>query len=272
MAALRRIKAAPRREDVADEADVPAAVVCAICGDAECPGCDAELTRSGVLAVVPWERPQAHQVSRLWLTARATTLDAERFFEALPDGPLAPAFRFAVACELLAASALGLCAVPFGVLVAPGWVRQVVMDGAARGTALRVILAALLSVSAILVIAHAVHALALDVGARRNGGRVVRGGRRRALRFGLYAAGWDLVLGPLGFVVLVATEGAGRALSILVDGTGLPTRSAAAFARGAYHLDGPRAKRALRWATFGAAVATLVGASLVLAGLLALIF
>src|SRR5579883_1365074 len=73
------------------DSEVPAAVVCAHCGDADCPGCLHEQTRSGVVAVVAWERPGAPALTRLWATARASTLDAERFFESLPDGPIAPA-------------------------------------------------------------------------------------------------------------------------------------------------------------------------------------
>src|SRR5579883_1026941 len=96
-------KAHERREadDLFDQVDVPAAVVCALCGDAECPGCANELSRSGVVAVVAWERPGAGALPRLWNTARAATFDAERFFESLPDGPVAPALRFAVICELV---------------------------------------------------------------------------------------------------------------------------------------------------------------------------
>ncbi|MGH7437003.1 MAG: hypothetical protein ACRENE_15120, partial [Polyangiaceae bacterium] len=48
------------------DAEVPAAVVCAQCGDADCPGCLRENTRSGVVAVVPWERPGASSLVRLW--------------------------------------------------------------------------------------------------------------------------------------------------------------------------------------------------------------
>ena len=55
-----------------------------------------------------------------------------------------------------------------------------------------------------LVAAHVAHGWALDLGARRSG---ARGATTRALRFGLYAAGWDLVIGPLGAVVVAAKEG-----------------------------------------------------------------
>src|SRR5579884_3336006 len=93
------------RDELAD-ADVPAAVVCAHCGRADCAGCAEDHTKSGVVAVIAWERPGATTLARLWATARASTLDADRFFESLPDGPLAPALLFAVASELMAVSAM----------------------------------------------------------------------------------------------------------------------------------------------------------------------
>ena len=109
------------------DAEVPAAVVCAHCGDADCPGCTHEQTRSGVVAVVPWERPGTSTFARLWATARATTFDAERFFESLPDGPITPAFRFAVASELIASASMSLViAVPV-LVFAPGWVRHLLL-------------------------------------------------------------------------------------------------------------------------------------------------
>ena len=48
--------------------EVPAAVLCALCGQADCPGCTAATEHeSGVLAIVPWER-----------SGGATTLTAEQ--------------------------------------------------------------------------------------------------------------------------------------------------------------------------------------------------
>src|SRR5580704_13616989 len=103
-----------REDPVDDSIDVPATVVCAMCGDAACTGCDRELSRSGIVAVVVWERPGAPVLSGLWATARATTLSGEEFFEHLPDGPIAPALRFAVLAELVAAA--GVTVITLGVL------------------------------------------------------------------------------------------------------------------------------------------------------------
>src|SRR5580700_2865375 len=99
-------------EDVVDDSvDVPAAVVCAVCGDAACSGCERELSRSGIVAMVAWERPGAPALARLWATARATTMSGEAFFDLLPDGPIVPALRFAVFVELMAALGLVLFSV-----------------------------------------------------------------------------------------------------------------------------------------------------------------
>jgi hypothetical protein len=246
------------------DAEVPAAVVCAHCGDADCPGCLVENTRSGVVAVVPWERPGSPALSRLWATARATTLDSERFFATLPDGPLSPAFTFAVTSEMIASAAMGLLALVPIALLAPGWVKHMIVEEPA--IAARLVFAGVPALAALLVVAHAAHGWALDRGARRSG---VRGSTSRALRFGLYAAGWDLVIGPLGAVVLAAKEGLRAAGAIASLGMGLPTRSARAFLRGCYHLEGKAAEPALRASYTAAIIATAVGAVAVIAALVA---
>lgn len=246
------------------EADVPATVVCAHCGDADCPGCTNEQTRSGVVAVVPWERPGASAWTRLWTTARATTFDADRFFETLPDGPLAPALRFAIASEMIASTAMGLLLfVPLS-LLAPGWVKHLFLDEG--GLVLRVAVAGIPALAALLVAAHVAHGWALDFGARRSG---ARGATTRALRFGFYAAGWDLVIGPLGVVVVAVKEGLRASASIAGLGMGLPGRSARAFLRGCYRLDGPSAQPALRASYAAAVVATAIGAVAVIGALVA---
>src|ERR1700679_2858519 len=133
--------ASVREEPVDDSIDVPATVVCAMCGDAACSGCERELTRSGIVAVVVWERPGAPVLSGLWATARATTLSGEAFFEHLPDGPIAPALRFAVLAELIAASGLMLFSLPVVAVLAPMWIKHVILDSGARDIASRVALA-----------------------------------------------------------------------------------------------------------------------------------
>lgn len=272
MAPLRRH--APLEESLEERldrelVDVPAAVVCALCDDPDCPGCEQQdASRSGIVAIVAWERPAVPAMTRLWSTARSTTRDAEAFFEALPDGPVLPALRFAAISELLAASSLLALLVPVAAVVAPEWLTHVVMDAPARSLALRVIVLGLPAFAALLVLAHAAHGLSIDRGATKNG---AASKKTRALRFGLYACGWDLVIGPLGAVLVAAKEGAKHALEILHLGSGLPTRATKAFLRGAYRLEGERAKSALATSYAGAAVATVAGALCIFVALAALI-
>src|SRR5688572_1554121 len=101
--------------------DVPAAVVCASCGQPDCPGClgvDESTHASGVVAIVPWERPGVSVLSRLWATARLATLSPREMFSGLPDGDLRAPLTFAILAESLAVA--GLAPLLFGLsLIAP---------------------------------------------------------------------------------------------------------------------------------------------------------
>jgi hypothetical protein len=250
-----------------DLVDVPAAVVCLVCGEADCVGCEErEQLRSGIIAIVAWERPAMPALTRLWATARSTTDDAEAFFELLPDGPVVPALRFAAICELLAASSMLLAFLPVAAIFAPDWLRHVALDPHARSIALRVLFLGLPGFAAFLVFLHTVHALSIDLGASNSGALRARS---RALRFGLYACGWDLVMGPLGAMVVAFKEGAAAALGV-VDLASVPGRSTRAFLRGCYQLDGERATKALATATTGVVIATTLGLVAVVAVILAL--
>jgi hypothetical protein len=218
--------------------------------------------------MIAWERPGGHAMARLWATARATTMSGDTFFEILPDGPIVPALRFAVFAELLAACGFLVASVPLLAVIAPSWLKHVALDGAARELALRLGVVGVPALALLLVAAHAAHGLALDRGARRVGGR---SNRARALRFGLYATGWDLVLGPIGAVVLAVKEGLGGTLALLQLGVGLPGRCTRAFLRGAYQLDAARVEKANRSATTMAVVATFVGAVMILGAATALV-
>jgi hypothetical protein len=251
--------------DDALDLDVPATVVCALCGDADCPGCANERSRSGIVSIVAWERP-GPPLARMWSTARSSTKEAEPFFATLPDGPVGPALRFAALSELLASAAMVLFAVPFAAALAPAWVAHLALDSGARATTIRILAVGVPALAAMLVLAHAAHGLALDVGARRVG---AKSAKRRALRFGLYATGWDVVIGPMGAVVLGAREGLAAALGVTQLATGLPGRSARAFLRGAYGLDGASAARAIRFSHVAAVVVTVLGACAILTAIAA---
>ena len=255
-----------QNDEAWDQLDVPAAVVCAHCGDPGCSGCMAppSSTRSGIVAIVPWERPGTAVLVRLWNTARATTKNPESFFGTLPDGPVATAFAFALLAELVASTSWGVAAGALLWAVFPRWSWHIVVDPHARGVALSIVACVLPLFSLMLVSAHAVHGLSLDRGARKAG---ASSSRRRALRFGLYAAGWDLVIGPIGACVLAYKEGLMAASEVTQLGRGLPTRSATGFLRGVYGLDLLQTKAALRTSYVVAVVATLA-AAFVVVGLL----
>lgn len=250
-----------------DLVDVPAAVVCLVCGEVDCAGCeDRDLSKSGIVAIVAWERPGLPALMRLWSTARSTTRDADTFFELLPDGPVLPALRFAAVSEVLAVGSMLLAFLPVAALLAPDWLRHVALDPHARGIALRVLFLGVPGFAAFLVFLHTVHALAIDLGAARSGSKR---SRSRALRFGLYACGWDLVMGPLGAVIVSFKEGLGAGLGVLGLAS-VPGRSTRAFLRGCYRLEGEHAKKALATATTGVVIATTLGLIAVLAALFAL--
>jgi hypothetical protein len=257
------------RESQGDLLDVPATVVCARCGDADCTGCEGALSRSGIVSIVAWERPDAPSLTRLWSTARSATRDAEAFFELMPDGPLLPALRFAALCELLATSILVVAFVVVAMIVAPDVVRELVRDPYTRGRIIRSLVVGWPAFAMLAVVAHAAHGLSVDLGARRQGSKSAR---TRALRFGLYACGWDLVMGPIGAVVVAFKEGFRAAARLPSDLSGLPTRCTIAFLRGAYRLDGERARTALGVSYFGAGAATLAVAITVILALGALVF
>lgn len=258
---------APPSDSASDLVDVPAAVVCLVCGEADCTGCeDRDLSRSGIVAIVAWERPGLPAMTRLWSTARSTTRDAESFFELLPDGPVLPALRFAAICEMLATASMLLLIVPIAAVLKPEWLRHVVFDAPARSLALRVIFLGVPVLASFLVFAHTIHALFIDIGAAKSG---ARRSRSRALRFGLYACGWDLVMGPLGAVIVAFKEGLAAAAGVLelVD---VPRRATHAFLRGAYRLEGERAKNAVASASTGAIIATMFGFVAVVGAIIAL--
>lgn len=255
--ALPQRRAAFEPEPFDAETDVPAAVLCARCGVADCPGCELEITQSGIVSIVPWERPGAAS-ERLWTTARLATLDAERFFETLPDGPIGPALAFAVAAELAAVGAASGLALGLAGLAVPGWVAHL-----ARSSGSSVLLGGLVFVL-LLVGAHAAHGVALAWG---SGPRALR----RALRFGLYEAGWDVVLGPIGFVVLLLTRGRRAVRALFRESMGLPTRAARAFLRGALRVEGAAASSPIRASLVAAVISTLLVAFALVTGLILLI-
>lgn len=224
--------------------DVPAAVVCALCGDPAClGGCVVEeTTQSGIVAIVPWERP-GPAAGRLWSTAKLSTLGADSFFAALPDGELAAPLRFALLAEALAVLGMGVVAIPLLLAFAPWLLEAVGRDPWLRSWLVKVLCIGVPGLSLLMVVLHSVHGLSLDLGARRVGARARS---TRGLRFGLYSCGWDLITLPAGIGMLAITDGFGAARKAMPMSLTVPRRATRAFLRGAYGLDDESSARASR--------------------------
>src|SRR5450432_3309074 len=110
------------RDDSAfDLVEVPATVVCAACGNPDCSGCGIEepTNASGVVAIIPWERPGVGFLRRLWQTSQLATSHSRTFFGALPEGDVSSAFAFALVCETIAVLGLGIVAAALSFAVLP---------------------------------------------------------------------------------------------------------------------------------------------------------
>lgn len=242
----------PANDDGAVElqdVDVPAAVVCAICGEADCTGCQPEAQRttmSGVVVFVPWERMTNGLWSRFWATTRATTAGAEAFFGQLPEGAISPAMSFAILAEAVATgSMIAAFASAFTFLLYelfPRFATLLLTSTETRVTIARMAGVAWVGFTAVLLLGHVLHAFFLDVLAQREG-RPAK--RARALRFGLYAAGWDVAQSPLGFVVAFFSGGPRAFAETFRHAVSTPSRATAAMLRGLYGLE-PESSKGLR--------------------------
>jgi hypothetical protein len=251
----------PSRPDVeVDEgalelAEVPATVVCATCGLPEC-NCDADRPSafSGVIAIVPWERPGGSVLSRLWATARLGTLSPEAFFSSLPPGGLLAPLGFAVLAEL--AAALGLCATfaAAALLILPAIGSELMSNAALRSLVVHGVSWGVPILATVMVLLHGAHGLALDAAARRAGSHQAG----RGLRFGLYSCGWDLVTLPLGLLLLTLTDGLVTALRHSARGLTAPNSAAVAYLTHVHHFERDVALRASRSAV-GRVFAPMVG-------------
>lgn len=253
------------RDDSAfDLIDVPAAVVCAACGDPDCAGCaiDEPTNQSGVVAIIPWERPGVGFWRRLWQTSTLATIHARTFFGALPEGDVSTALSFALICETIAVGGLALGATLIAFLFLPSLPASLLNDPELRRTVLRgagsggfVLVFAMVSL-------HAVHGVALDVAARRFGGR--RDGR--GLRFGLYACGWDLITLPFGLLATALVGGIPAARRAAPLGLTAPAQASEAYLIGMHGLTPETARLAGRLAAYFTVVPVLL--TLAVAGLL----
>jgi len=224
-------------EEGVDSGDVPAAVICALCGRGDCPGCFEDRTgASGVIAIVPWERAQAAWHGRFFATVQATTRGAEGFFCALPDGSVSPAFRFALLAETFAVGSTAAVIAPLVVLAIPGLLLRFVSNSATREAVALSTLVGVVGFTALLVVGHAVHGLSLGRNASRS----------RALRFGLYGCGWDFGSSPAGLVAATFAGGIRASLSLVVSSLTAPARAIDIAVGSLFQLEGEAAHRAKR--------------------------
>lgn len=252
-----------RDEESLDVFEVPAAVVCAICGQPDCAGCSpAGEDDSGVVTIVPWERPGGGVWVRLWSTARASTQGAESFFASLPDGELQPAVRFAILAETLAILSMLAVLAGMAALALPTLAIEILRDTALRATLFRGVALSVPLLAAWMVVAHTTHGAILDVGARQQGARPQR---RRAFRFGLYACGWDLMAGPLGAAVMLASKGRKAMFELASLSMNVPGKASTAFLRGVYGLSAEKAARARRLGSITALCLAILSGGVVVA-------
>lgn len=194
-----------------------------------------------MVAIIPWERAGNGPFERLLATAQATTRGAETFFSSLPSGSVLSALSFALAAELVAVGSVASVVVPLVVLGVPDLLGELVASSATRVAVAASTLVGVVGFTALLVGTHAVHGVALGRGARRSGATTAD--RARALRFGLYACGWDLCSSPAG--ALGTAFGEGIVSSILLFGSSVtaPGRATSALLGSAFRLSRDDARR-----------------------------
>ena len=239
---------AHRDDSAFDLVDVPAAVVCAACGSPDCLGCAIEepTNQSGVVAIIPWERPGVGLWRRLWQTSTLATVHARTFFGALPDGDVSTALSFALICETIAVGGLALLLSLVAFVCLPSLPSLLVDDPLLRGSVLRGVSFGMFVLVLTMVGLHAAHGVALDVAARRFGGR----GSGRGLRLGLYACGWDLITLPFGLLTTALLGGLSAARRAAPLGLTAPMLASQAYLIGHHGLSAEMALLARRRAAY----------------------
>lgn len=251
--------------------DVPAAVVCAHCGAPDCPGClgaDEPTHGSGVVAIVPWERPDGSPTSRFWQTAKLATLESQPFFTALPEGAVGPAITFAVLAEMLAVSSIVVVLGAAALALVPNLPALFVSDPGLRRWVISSVAWMVPGLALAMVALHALHGHALDIAARRAGSTRKK---PRGVRFGLYSCAWDFVTLPVGWVSLLLDEGLGAAAKALPLALSVPGRASRAYLRGFHRLDEASARRASHGAVLLAGAVALASSLLIGAVYVALV-
>lgn len=229
-------------ESEVDWSDIPPAVTCARCGSPSCVGCGPiegvdERTETRALVNLPWESPGS-LIARLGRTAFFTTEEPARAFGALSRGSAWPAFWFALWAETLAVTSI-FAALAALLKVTLPWLATIVLHELTG----RALIAGAAAALVVLVVAlHAYFGLLVESGVEHAGGER---DRVLGLRFGLYAAGWDLVTSPAGLLLAVAFR-RGQALRALGAAFGVPRRATDLYLIECRHLTPEQATLARR--------------------------
>jgi len=239
-----------------DDVDVPAAVLCAVCGKTDCAGCavpDEVRPATGT----PWEHRATPMWRRLWQTAELATLDGEAFFGGLGDGSVGAAFGFAFSCELLAIASLAVGWFPLVYLFVPEFVASILSNGDERQRVTAAMAVAIPVLAILMVGLHVLWAASLELGLRLQGAppRV-----RHCLRYALYSCGWDLITSPFGFVAGCFSGGVRSAARELRAAVRIPRFATRAYLRRARSLTEAKARRAITLAAIVTGASVLVGA------------
>ncbi|MCU0691850.1 MAG: hypothetical protein MUF54_10650 [Polyangiaceae bacterium] len=259
-----RVRETDLEEHLDSIEDVPAAVVCARCGRPDCSGCippDETTLPSGVISIVPWERPGSSWWARLWLTARAATRAAPQFFQSLPPGDYAAAIRFAVLTELLAVGSWAVFILLIATAAAPSIMWALFVEPGTQAVMVRLFVFGVLGFASVLVLGHVVHGLALEQGALRQG---ASSHRSHVLRYALYSTGWDILSSPIGLLLTLTTEGPRAALALLPLAIDVPSQASTGLLRGVFHLQEPHLSYARRFATLLAMVVSVAATATVM--------
>lgn len=131
---------------------------------------------------------------RLFGTALSSSVEPERVFARIAEGPVAPALGFAIWAESVALGS-------FAVLAALGlhlWDSELTWRIASDPFVAFLLALALPIGVLVMVLLHALWGIGLDLSARVSGAPRRSGGVKSGLRFGLYACGWDLLTSPAG--------------------------------------------------------------------------
>jgi hypothetical protein len=240
-----------------DDTDVPAAVLCAVCGRSDCAGCpDVEGKRPAT--GTPWEQNDVPRLRRLWSTAILATIDGESFFGELGDGSVGAALGFALLCELFAIASLAVLWLPVSYVLVPRLVESIFWSGERSSLAVAGVIVAVPLLALLMVLLHVLWGTSLEFGLRLSGAEPRTG---HCLRYALYSCGWDLVTSPFGFTAGCVSSGVRGAIRELRAAIRVPRFATRAYVGRARKLPDSKARRALALAA--AMTGTVVIASAV---------